>query len=332
MFRPRRSQVRRGWNHKAAPVVNHSHLRSEGLPCCHGRGRTQPLGAGEATWLCAGTRLSSESHEASFSEKRAFRPARNRARQSLAGGTTYRGQWFTRAALQAINGSPSLRPTPRRVESQSKAQTSGKQPVIRCLSWNASGLSSALLQELIAWLDTENCCDVLVLQETHWGPCSDFYSGRWACLHSSGHGSDVSYDKHGGILIMANKSVFLDMAFKEVYPGRLVLFRATHAKTGLVFDLVGLYQHVWRIQLTSEQNITSIGMTSGTSFTPYSSVLSPQAPHVGPAATPKTAGTAADKALVKLLRDHNLCVLNSWAARPATLLNHTRVGPRLISS
>ena len=38
--------------------------------------------------------------------------------------------------------------------------------------------------------------------------------------------------------------------------------------------------------------------------------------HVGPAATAKAAGVAADKAFVRLLRDHGLCALNTWVARP----------------
>ena len=44
------------------------------------------------------------------------------------------------------------------------------------------------------------------------------------------------------------------MAFQEVYPGRIAHFRATHVKTGLICDVVGIYQHVWRTMLTTEQN------------------------------------------------------------------------------
>ena len=140
-----------------------------------------------------------------FSEKRAYRRARNRALQSLEGGTTYKGRWCTRAALQAFKGCPnSCHPHPK-VVSQQRITRPSRQARIRCLSWNTSGLSSALFQEFTAWLDIENCCDIVVLQETHWDRCSDFYSGNWACLHSSGHHTGVSYDKHGGILIMANK-------------------------------------------------------------------------------------------------------------------------------
>ena len=262
--------------------------------------------------------------------KRAYRRARNRAQRSLEGGTMYRGQWHTSASLKAILNHPS--PKPRSSRTTQKNPTSNpKQPAIRCLSWNASGLSSALFQEFTAWLDLEGCYDLVVLQETHWGSCSDFFSGGWACLHSSGHHTDVSYDKHGGILVMARKQVFKDMAFREIYPGRLVHFRATHASTGLICDLIGLYQHVWRTHLPTEQNhiyrndiwdklgalllqlpVRNPLLLAGD----CNAVLQQQAPHVGPAATKADTGTDADKALLRVLREHNLCVLNSWNARP----------------
>lgn len=266
------------------------------------------------------------------STKRAYRRARNRAQQSLEGGTMYRGQWHTRATLKAILNHPHPSPKPRRIALSGKEARS-KQPVIRCLSWNASGLSSALFQEFTAWLDTEGCSDLVVLQETHWGPCSDFFSGDWACMHSSGHNTDVSFDKHGGILVMARKQAFQNMAFRVIYPGRLVHFRATHVKTGLVCDLVGIYQHVWRTHLPAEQNhiyrndiwdklsALLLGLPTRNPLLlagDCNAVLQQKAPHVGPAATKAkaTAGATADNALLRILREHNLCVLNSWNAKP----------------
>ena len=133
---------------------------------------------------------------------------------------------------------------------------------------------------------------------------------------------------------MARTKLFTNMAFKEVYPGRLVHFRATHDKTGLNVDLVGLYQHVWRTQLSSEQNHiyrndvwNKLGalLLSLPARNPllvagdYNSMLLQQQPHIGPAATVRSEGSTADKALLRLglVREHNLCVLNSWVARPA---------------
>ena len=111
------------------------------------------------------------------SEKRAYRRAPTRALQSLEGGTTYKGRWCTRAALQALKGCPTTSsPTRPKVASQQKVARPSRQPMLRCLNWNTSGLSSALFQEFTAWLDIENCCDIVVLQETHWDLCSDFYT------------------------------------------------------------------------------------------------------------------------------------------------------------
>ncbi|CAE7773374.1 LINE-1 retrotransposable element ORF2 protein [Symbiodinium microadriaticum] len=58
-------------------------------------------------------------------------------------------------------------------------------PPVMCLNWNAGGLSSAVYQELIAWLDEQHKYQVILLQETHWPQSSDFTSGNWLCIHSA---------------------------------------------------------------------------------------------------------------------------------------------------
>lgn len=80
----------------------------------------------------------------SFSEKRAFRRARKRAQQSLEGGTTYREWWYTKAALQAPRGCPNPNSLPREIASQNWAPRPSRQPLLRRLSWNTSGLSRIL--------------------------------------------------------------------------------------------------------------------------------------------------------------------------------------------
>ncbi|CAE7409505.1 unnamed protein product [Symbiodinium sp. CCMP2592] len=135
-----------------------------------------------------------------------------------------------------------------------------------------------------------------------------FYRGRFSIpdsrmfVASVGFGTEVSYDKHGGILVLARTEVFTNMAFQEVYPGRLVHFRATHIRTHMTVDVIGLYQHVWRSKLPAEQNhiyrndiwdkLSSLLLSIPTRHVvmvagDYNSVLQPLPPHVGPAATAK---------------------------------------------
>ncbi|CAE7580280.1 Pol [Symbiodinium sp. CCMP2592] len=137
-------------------------------------------------------------------------------------------------------------------------------------------------------------------------------AGGWRQGAPQGFGTEVSYDKHGGILVLARTEVFTNMAFQEVYPGRLVHFRATHIRTHMTVDVIGLYQHVWRSQLPAEQNhiyrkdiwdkLSSLLLSIPTRHVvmvagDYNSVLQPLPPHVGPAATAKAGSATTDKSL-----------------------------------
>ena len=149
--------------------------------------------------------------------KRAFRRARNRAAASLEGGTFYKGRWHARAALQAlVNNEPLalLRSRPRQ-----QIPRPNKHMDVRSICWNVGGLSGSCFQELVAWLDIVGSYDVVILQETQWQPSSDFRSGTWMCIHSSGYDSELSLDRHGGILIMIHQDVFQEPTAHEVYPG-----------------------------------------------------------------------------------------------------------------
>ena len=115
----------------------------------------------------------------------------------------------------------------------------------------------------MAWLDREGRFEVVILQETHWRDSTDFRSGRWYCIHSSGYGSEVSYDRFGGILVMLRQEAFEEPSVQELYPGRLLHVRAVHKQSSLTVDVLGIYQHVQRTHLPPEQSQAS-DSTSGT--------------------------------------------------------------------
>ncbi|CAE7238605.1 unnamed protein product, partial [Symbiodinium sp. CCMP2592] len=258
--------------------------------------------------------------------KRAYRRARNRAARSLEGGTFYRGQWHTSVSLNAlahVDPSPLLKHSRRRIPGCTR------HPTIRVFSWNTGGLSGPAFQELVAWLDSEATFDAVILQETHWQSNSDFRSGKWLCTHSSGYDSNLAVDRYGGILIMLRQDVFSDPSINEIYPGRLLHARALHKKSQLNVDIIGLYQHVHRPNLTPDLNQKYRAdiwgkLSALVNHLPqrnplvlggdFNSQLAACRPHVG--ASHLTEGQKGDKQLHRLLETCDLCVLNSWHANP----------------
>ena len=273
--------------------------------------------------------------------KRAFRRAKNRAAASLEGGTFYKGRWHTRAALQAlVNNEPLalLRSRPRQ-----QIPRPNKHMEVRSICWNVGGLSGSCFQELVAWLDIIGSYDVVILQETHWQPSSDFRSGKWMCIHSSGYDSELSLDRHGGILIMIHQDVFQEPTAHEVYPGRLLHVRALHRRSNLNVDILGIYQHVQRPQLTSElnqqyRNDIWTKLTATLQALPgrnplllggdFNSQLAARRPHVGSSQL-SGAGQQGEKFLHTLLERFDLCVLNSWHAKPGHTYESTTSRTRI---
>ncbi|CAE6934633.1 Pol [Symbiodinium natans] len=215
---------------------------------------------------------------------------------------------------------------------------------VRSLCWNVGGLSGSCFQELVAWLDVEGgCYDVIILQETHWRASSDFRSGQWMCVHSSGYDSELSLDRYGGILIMINQDAFQEPAAHEIYPGRLLHVRALHRRSRLNVDIIGIYQHVYRPQLTPDLNQQyrsdvwtklSTALQALPSRNPlllggdFNSQLAARRPHVG-CSLLSGDGQQGDKQLHKLLEKCDLCVLNSWHAKPGHTYESTTSRTRI---
>ena len=266
-------------------------------------------------------------------EKRAFRRARLRAGRM--GGTWYRGRWHTAASLQALPYKP--KPTAPRTVRQQQRASQAHLPQVRSLSWNAGGLTSAVYQEFMAWLETQGTYQIAVLQETHWPSSCDYVSGGWFCIHSAGD-PQQSHDRYAGLLVMLSKHHFKDPVVHEVQPGRVLHVRACYKQASTDIDLVAIYQHVWRTHLSTQENrdireVVWSAIEHTLARIPlrnilhmcgdFNSCLAHSPPGVGPAAR-STADAHADSRLEQLIHEHQLCALNTWSAKPS----YTFHGPK----
>ena len=262
--------------------------------------------------------------------KRAFRRARGRAARSLCGGTWYRGKWHDSNTLQALS-KPSSRPVlpPLRVNRRPLRRSKTD---LCMLSWNTSGLGGGVYQELLAWLEhpEHTTYQLVILQESHWHQVSHYCSGGWQCIHSSGFVEGAQPDRSSGLLIMLAKASFCDIATQELHAGRLLHVQATYKPTGLPITILALYQHVWRTQLSTSENLRLRGEILSSikhilDHTPtrhhlvlagdFSASLSPERACVGPAA-PSPAHPNHCARLQQLLVDHQLVATNTWHAKP----------------
>ena len=267
------------------------------------------------------------------SEKRAYRRARLRAMQN--GGTYYRGRWHTLADLRVLEYTPTP-PLPRSLRAKPRRRQA-RLPPVPCLSWNAGGLSSAVYQEFMAWLEGQSKFQIIMLQETHWPQSSDYTSGHWMCVHSASDPAEA-HDSYAGVMIMLSKKHFRDPAVHEIHRGRVLHVRATHVTTNTTVDILVVYQHVWRSHLTAQRNHelrdgiwqhlhTACAKIPARHFLlvggDFNASVRPKRHEAGPASMPSKANPQ-DPQLNRLLTAHNLCALNTWGARPAyTHYSHT---------
>ena len=261
------------------------------------------------------------------SAKRAFRRARLRAQTSPNLGTWYKGRWHTIDSLGQIPRQHHR--SHRRAPSQPSAWRR-QVPHLRVFSWNASGLSSSMFQELIAWCDIQSNIDVIVIQETHWHETSDFTTGPWQAIHSSGRAAPDGLGRCSGLLFLLHRSKFQDPRVSELIPGRLALVQATSKTTRLPVSILGVYQHVWRSGLTTARNhelrhdlwnrldhalLTIPRRHHLLICGDFNAAARPSPPEVGCSVPPDQSNQDSD--LMALLQKHSLCMLNTWNARPS---------------
>ncbi|CAE7632953.1 Pol [Symbiodinium sp. CCMP2592] len=202
------------------------------------------------------------------------------------------------------------------------------------MSWNAGGLPSHMYQEFLAWCDMQWQLDIIVVQETHWHETSDYVSGSWLVLHSSGRGPDVEFGRCSGLLFLINQRVFKDPRILEVMPGRLALIQMCHKTSNTPISLIGVYQHVWRSGLTTAKNkelrqglwthLDGLIMKTPARHHliisgDFNTTVRPDHPVVGPCVPADTTDTNGGDELQMMLRTHNLTVLNTWQTKhPST--------------
>ena len=269
------------------------------------------------------------------SVKRAFRRARLRAHASPNQGTWYRGKWVTADNLGKL---PKPIVSPPSTHRRSLPQRANSLRPLRLLSWNAGGLAGSLYQELLAWCETSDNVDAVIIQETHWHDTTDFYTGPWIAMHSSGRADSNEFGRCTGLLFLLKRKLFQDPRLLEVNPGRLALVQAVHRDTQLTISIIGIYQHVWRTGLTTARNRelrqliwtqldqTLLRIPSRHCLVvcgDFNTTLRAESIMVG-SSVPRSTATA-DDGLQALLHQHSLCALNTWHCRPHTTF-HSHTG------
>ncbi|CAE7713286.1 unnamed protein product [Symbiodinium sp. CCMP2456] len=184
----------------------------------------------------------------------------------------------------------------------------------------------------MAWIDQQASLDLVLIQETHWKSTNDFFTGKWLALHSAGSTDPAAHSRYSGILVLLSKSKFQDPGIIELIPGRLVQIKAVLRDTKLPVAIYGVYQHVWRSQLTTtvnnslrkatwallDESLTKLPQRSEVIIGgDFNASLVPQTQVIGPAIITNT--NSHDNELQEVLAKHALVVLNTWhCATPAT--------------
>ena len=109
---------------------------------------------------------------------------------------------------------------------------------IEILSWNCSGMTQLLFEELKLYLRLHCSIQVLCLQETHRAFQNEWTSDGWTFIHSAAQKAN-----QGGVLL-GFRDGFCDrqsLRWQELHPGRLLHARCYAQEQHL--DFVCIYQH-----------------------------------------------------------------------------------------
>ena len=112
-------------------------------------------------------------------------------------------------------------------------------PRLRILSWNCSGLTQVLFEELKLHLRLHPCIQVVCLQETHRAFLNEWTADGWTFIHSA------AAKAHQGGVLLGFRDTFCSkesLRWQEVHPGRMLHVRCFAQDQHL--DFIGLYQHV----------------------------------------------------------------------------------------
>ena len=257
--------------------------------------------------------------------KRSYQKALQQAEKN---GTAFcRGKNLT---LRALGGTPATsKPEPPK---RSKPTRRREHDDIRCLSWNAGSLTTAVWEELLSLLETDAYSDVkiVVVQETHWRGSWQFSKACWHVVSSGTH-----EEQGAGVMIMVHSSLCQanHIRFNEVLPGRLLHVRVPGASFSM--DVISFYQYVWRSKQTltqnQEQRKSALDSLSKTVISlpqrntliiagDFNMSLKTDRKYVGPCTIGVSKlGQRGAKDLHRLLEQQRLVAANTWSVRkPAT--------------
>ena len=266
------------------------------------------------------------------SGKRSFLRAQRRAQ--LHGSALYKGRWYRAKALGACfspSSSPPSRPPPlppsgplhvvgckQRIFKQGQARRCG---VWRCLSWNAGGLTTTMLDDLLLYA-TENQFHIILVQETHWRFERTWLASGYICIHG-GNDHATTGDCSGLLTIISSQVCAPEMVrFADVLPGRIQHIKIPSTKDTSL-DLINVYQytrkqahissraHVWNILgsllecLPLRNGLLIMG--------DFNTDLRSRWPWVGPAIKSVHASRRHHRdEFGEFVETYDLCVANSW--------------------
>ena len=161
-------------------------------------------------------------------KKRAFRRARRRAEAN--GFTYYRNRLMT---LKQLHGLACRTPVQK-----PKCPTADLNSRFNVVTWNCSGLSMELFEEIKQWMAINKQVHALFLQETHWGTAMlQEWSQNGLHFVQSAHPKC----KQGGVMIILQEACFPKQCvrWQEILPGRILHVRCHVA---VPTDLICVYQ------------------------------------------------------------------------------------------
>ena len=192
----------------------------------------------------------------------------------------------------------------------------------KCLSWNAGGLSSALLDDLLAYAATYEY-HIVFVQETHWRLQKTWVASGYMCIHG-GNPHATSGDSSGLLTLISSRVCLPEMVrFEDVIPGRIQHVRIPSSKD-TSFDMINVYQYtrkqshmsgrasVWN---TLGSLIERLPVRNGLLIMgDFNTDLRSRQPWVGPAIqTVHHTRKHLNDEFGDFLETYDLCAANSWA-------------------
>ena len=256
--------------------------------------------------------------------KRAWINAQRQANQK--GHTWYRGRLLCSSDIPRLTATMQPSSTVRRPRHGAVAR--GATVRLKIMTLNVGHMSAFLWGEIKAYLGTNACdYDVVCFQELHWSQTCQFSVAGWSAVVSAGK------DRSDGIMVLVHpKFKQHQVKYDEIITGRVL--RVQIAVDDSRAEIFCCYQHVWRTEITKEENLrkrqflldklcTQVRAIAKRSTVvvlgDFNAELVPSQGRVGQslANTPRHVGPEAPspQALTRALEEMELVALNTWCSR-----------------